>query len=164
MTDTELSAALQTLGVDPTDPRAALLLPLVEVAWADGAVQEAERVRILEIARGHGVLDGRSEETVRRWLGAKPSAEHLALGRSVVVALTRRHRGPSADWQGDLLETLEQQCLDVARAAGGLFGLAFATSAAEREALTQIHAALSTARQRYDDDLPDADGGRFEDL
>lgn len=164
MTDAELQTALERLGVEPADPRAVLLLPLVEVAWADGAVQEPERLRILEIARGYGVIGGRSEDTVRRWLTARPTPEVSALGREVVLALSHRHRGPAADWSGDVLDSVLSQCADVARAAGGLFGLAFATSAEESRALREIGVALAAGRQRYGDDLPDADGGRFEDL
>lgn len=164
MTDEELVAALEQLGVDPADPRAALLLPLVEVAWADGRIQEPERVRILEIAKGHGVVGGRSEETVRLWLSARPAPELLRLGREVVVALGHRHRGPSANWSPDALARMEAQCLDVARAAGGLFGLAFATTAEEQAALTAIREALRAARAQFDDALPDPDGGRFEDF
>lgn len=164
MTDAELTAALARLDVEAEDPRAALLLPLVEVAWADGRVQEPERARILEIARSYGIVGGRSEETVRRWLSARPDPELAALGHAVVVALARRHRGPSADWAPDVLDRLEEQCLDVARAAGGLFGLAFATSREEREALGAIRGALRVGGAAHDDGLPAPDGGAFEDL
>jgi hypothetical protein len=164
MTDAELVSALERLGVEPEDPRAVLLLPLVEVAWADGRIQEPERLRILEIARGYGVVGGRSEGTLRAWLSTPPTPELAALGHDVVVALARRHRGPSADWDPDTLDRLEEQCLDVARAAGGLFGIVFATSAEESRALSAIRGALRARRDAHDDGLPEPDGGVFEDV
>jgi hypothetical protein len=127
-------------------------------------VQEPERLRILELARGYGVVGGRSEDTVRRWLSTRPSPAVAQLGREVVVALTQRHRGPGADWSTDVLDRVEEQCLDVAQAAGGLFGLVFSTSAEERAAITAIREALRAGRARYDDDLPDPEGGQFEDV
>ena len=162
MTDRELIDALTRLGIRPEDPRAVLLLPLAQVAWADGAIQEPERLRILEVARGYGLAGGAGP--VERWLAVRPSDEELALGRRVVAALALRHRGPTADWGPAVLDRLEQQCEDVARAAGGLFGLVFATSADERAALAEIQQALRSAVAQNDEDLPDPDGGGFADV
>lgn len=160
MRDSELTVALEKLGIGPTSLAEVLLLPLLQIAWADGRVQEAERTRIREIARGYGLAGGAWE----RWLVRRPSDDELELGRQVLVALALRHRGPTADWGPAVLEDVEQHCLDVGRAAGGLFGLAFSLDASEKAALGEIATALRSVRARADDDLPDPDTGGFEDL
>lgn len=160
MNDSELAMALEKLGIGPESLSAVMLLPLVQVAWADGRIQPAERLRIAEIARGYGLGGGAWE----RWLTERPSEEELLLGRRVLVALALRHRGPSADWGPQVLREVEQQCVDVARAAGGLFGVAFSTSDGERQALSQIAATLRRARAAVDEDLPDPESGSFDDL
>ncbi|MCB9686193.1 MAG: hypothetical protein H6738_22815 [Alphaproteobacteria bacterium] len=160
MRDSELAVALEKLGIGPDTLSAVLLLPLVQVAWADGSVQAAERLRILEVARGYGLTAGPWEH----WLAERPSDEDLELGRRVLVALALRHRGPTADWGPRVLQDVEQHCLDVARAAGGLFGVAFSTSDGERRALAEIGRALKAARADVDEDLPDPDSGSFDDL
>ena len=47
--DEELTAALTRLGLDATNWRAVSLLPLVEVAWADGRIQVAERKLLTQV-------------------------------------------------------------------------------------------------------------------
>ena len=55
MTDEELDAEsvreLASLGLDKRNYKAVCLLPLVEIAWADGVVQPGERTAILKAAR-----------------------------------------------------------------------------------------------------------------
>lgn len=164
MTDPELLEALAALGVTPETWRAALLLPLVEVAWADGAVQAPERTRILAVAGEHGLLDGPAGPVVRRWLETRPDEAVTALGRRVVVALAHRHRGPGADLGTDALADVARQCVQVARAAGGLFDLAFTVDQRERDAIAAITAALRAGSEALRDDLPDPEGGSFRDL
>ena len=47
MTDSHIRESLKALGMDRTSFRALPLLPLIQVAWADGEVQEEERNLIL---------------------------------------------------------------------------------------------------------------------
>jgi DnaJ-domain-containing protein 1 len=161
MTDEALTEALAQLGIGPDTLRAVLLLPLVQVAWADGRIQQPERSRIQELARGFGLARGQAWE---RWLESRPDDATLELGRRVLAALALRHRGGDPAFRPEVLEDVEQHCLDVARSAGGLWGIAFSVDAREREALAQIGAALHGARRRHDEDLPEPDGGSFEDL
>ena len=164
MTDEQLQRALRDLGVERDTWRAVLLLPVVQVAWADGSVQPAERVRILELAHEHGLLDSEAGGVVRRWLEVPPQPETLVLGRQVLTALLQRHRGPGAELDASDLEEVERHCREVARAAGGLFDLVFTVDARENEALGDIGHALRAAREEALDDLPTPEGGAFTDL
>lgn len=164
MTDAELHKALADLGIDRDTWRAALLLPLVQVAWADGAVQPAERVHILEVADRSGLLETPAGEVLHRWLDHPPTPETLVLGRQVLTALVQRHRGPGAELDASDLRALEAQCHEVARAAGGLFDLMFTVDRRESEAIREIAAALHRVGDEALDDLPSPEGGRFTDL
>jgi hypothetical protein len=142
MTDAELRDALARIGIREQDLRAVLLLPLVEVAWSDGRVQETERAVILKVARTHGLVATPGAEVLAGWLDTPPSPEVRELAHRVVVALSARFQGPTADLGAQLLDTIEQHCEAVARAAGGVFGVAFTVGEDERAALRAIHEAL----------------------
>ncbi len=164
MTDAELLNGLRTLGLSEPSWRAVTLLPLVEVAWADGEVQPAERARILASAHADTLLVGPAGDQVRTWLERPPPPEHLALGRELLVALVHRHRGPGADLGPDFLDDIERRCDAVASAAGGLLGIAFTIHPEERRAIAQIGRALRGGSAELLDDLPTPDGGAFRDL
>jgi len=164
MTDDELHGELALLGVDRDTWRAVLLLPVVQVAWADGEVQTPERARILEMAHSEGLLDTPGGDVVRRWLEIPPDEATLQRGRRVLVALVQRHRGPGAELGDDALQQVEQRCLEVAKAAGGLFDLVFTVDEQEQQVLRAISDELGSARAEALDDLPSPDGGAFTDL
>ena len=164
MTDQELIAALSELGIAPESWRAVALLPVVQVAWADGEVQPREQKQILELATGYGLLDGPAAAVVRGWLATRPDERTLALGRRILVALVHRHRGPGADLGPEALADVARHCEEVARAAGGLFDVVFTVDAREREAITQVVAALQDASDEMLEDLPSPEGGSFQDL
>lgn len=146
-TDKELVSALHGLGLDEENIRAIVLLPLVEVAWADGRIGESERRLILDIARKRGVLDGEGAPVLESWLRYRPSDRYLERGREVLVELgARGHDGAGITPQ--TLTEVVNFCEQVARAAGGVLGRAFkSVGAEERAALTEIAEALSSARK-----------------
>ena len=53
--DPEMLQELQALGFTP---ETAALLPLVQMAWAEGGVSDAERKLIVQIARTRGIDEG----------------------------------------------------------------------------------------------------------
>jgi len=142
MVDT-LTNDLEALGLDRFNFRVLALLPLVEVAWADGRVQAAEARTITRIAREGGFLSADGEEVLARWLAEAPTAEERAAGMRALVELARRSRDLGSDIHVGTLRELIDLSAAVARSAGGLFGLALSTSEAERRALDEIAATLS---------------------
>ena len=58
ITDEVLLDQLAALGIKPETLVALSLVPLVEIAWADGTVQASERQAILETARAAGLVQG----------------------------------------------------------------------------------------------------------
>jgi tellurite resistance protein len=136
MTDADILKSLNRLGIDEASHRVLALLPLVQVAWADGAIQAEERQLIVKVARERYHLTAEGTVVLEDWLRYAPTTAYLTLGRQVLLELVRKNRDRSA------IDDVVVLAHEVARAAGGLFGLA-KIDASERQALAEIAAALS---------------------
>lgn len=160
MTEDALRDALNALGIPADQWRLIALLPLVEVAWADERIQEAERDLILTVAAEHGVLTT-GWHLLGPWLTERPSQAFLDQARRLLVLLADRHRGIGSDAPVGLLGDLRARCEEVAAAAGGLLGLAWTIDPRERAALDAIRRALSAppSLMPFPDDLPRPPGG-----
>ena len=68
-----------------------LVIPLVEVAWADGQIQDQERETVLEAARQSGVQpkDGKYP-LLEHWLKRKPGPQMLEAWKQYIAELCRR--------------------------------------------------------------------------
>ncbi len=137
MTDAEITLGLGRLGIDKASYRVLTFLPLVQVAWADGRIQDAERKIILDTAARHGCAEGPGAEVLHGWLTDRPSDRYFARGRQLLLALAHKRRGLGADLQMRDVADLVDLCEDVAHAAGGLFGV-FPVHVQERRAITEI--------------------------
>lgn len=158
MDDTTLLRELHFLGVDEHTWPVLAMLPLIEVAWADGEVQPAERALILSLADAEYGLDPRGHEALENWLSHRPTAQYLLRGREAVRLLTER--SPELADASGVLGHAEA----VARAAGGLFGFA-SVDANERAVLERLAETLHVAPQEDwtwravdDDDLTQVEG------
>lgn len=145
MTDGELVDELKILGMDASSYRALPLLPLVQVAWADGSVQEAEERLILELARDRYQLGEEGERVLRNWLRYPPSALYARRGQAILVALCGR-AGFDALSRDSLVDVLALSH-EVARAAGGFFGFG-AIEASEANAIDEIAQVLQIPGDR----------------
>lgn len=132
VTDRDVAARIEQLGFGGEAARLFDLVPLVEVAWADGRIQRAERATILEVVRARG-FDLRSEpaQRIAALLESPPDAAFFDEARAVCAELLL------ARGEASRLTTLAL-CRKVAEAAGGIFGFRSATSAAEAGALARI--------------------------
>lgn len=88
----DLLRRILNLGVTLDTGAAFLLVPLIEVAWADGQVSPAERDTVLRLAHDRGVEPGTADEAqLLNWLAERPPAglfdaalEAIAIGLSVL--------------------------------------------------------------------------------
>jgi tellurite resistance protein len=149
--DEQLSLELRELSLNESSFRALALLPLVEVAWADHSVQPRERTKIMEIAKGHGLLEGRSARLVEAWLTRQPSKDYFRKGRELLVKLAHRSEGLGNDLPPEALETVVDFCSHVAESAGGVLDVFFTTSAAEKAAIREIAEAIEASSERHAD-------------
>jgi len=142
MTDKDLIRELQSMGIDAESHKVVALLPLVQVAWADGKVQQAERSLITRTAEERGLVIGDGPKILDGWLTHPPTEQYLARGQKLLVELAGRSSGVGDDFSVQTLDDILQLCEGVARAAGGLFGIAWSVDARERTAIKEIAMAL----------------------
>ncbi len=145
MTDGELIGELQNLGMDVSSYRALPLLPLVQVAWADGSIQDAEESLILDLSRDRYRLGEEGQRVLRNWLRYPPSRQYARRCHAILVALCDRS-GFDALSHETLVDVLEL-AREVAKAAGGFFGFG-AIEASEAEAIGEIARVLQIPTPR----------------
>lgn len=138
--DEAFLARLDTLGVRPETALAVTLIPLVFVAWADGAIDERERKAVLEAARERGVAAERiAGRLLSSWLTRKPDPRLLSIWKTYV----RRLWGCfTADERLQMRQNLLRSAREVAEAAGGFLGLTSRLSPEERRVLEEIEKIL----------------------
>jgi tellurite resistance protein len=137
-TDADVIRALADLGMDEQSIQALPLLPLVQVAWADGEVQAAERTVIEALAANQFGLSDEGNRLLANWLRYPPTATYLQKGREALLMVARRDQD---GFDEEVLNDVVKLAKKVAKAAGGLFGIG-AISASEGEAIKEIAAAL----------------------
>ena len=143
MNDEQLIGELRFLGVDEASHRVVALLPLVQVAWADGTVQKAEFDLIQGIASNTGMLHGDGARILKSWLTHAPTEDYLRRGRRCLLTLALRSgNGIGEGIEADSLQDFVGFCERVASAAGGLFGVLWSVDARERAAIEEIAVAL----------------------
>jgi tellurite resistance protein len=138
--DAQLLARVQALGLDHETGTAVLFAPLIQVAWADGAVSDAERAVILETAASRGVeSDTPVHAKLEEWMKTRPSnalfetaTECMRIGFAVLPGEERAER----------LNSIVAACRKVAEASGNtlgrLLGLGDGVSADEERVLDAI--------------------------
>jgi len=140
LTDPDMLQELETLGFTPETVVLLPLVPVVQVAWAEGGVTPEERRLVVELARARGVeRGGAADRQLSDWLDRRPAQEVFAHAARLIRALlaTPEH--------GDLtVDDIVQQCEAVADASGGLLNLNLIgrVSAEEREILRTLVAQL----------------------
>ncbi len=136
LSDDALRQELEALGIQADAHRVIALIPLIQVAWADGRIQAGERQAIHDIAVGAGLADEDSLVLLDKRLNERPTEYTMSRARKALAALAYR-----AAFDGVTPETLEEvvaYCESVAEAAGGLFGLRSPINKDEKAAITDI--------------------------
>lgn len=134
-TNDEVAAEALELGFDREAARILHLVPVIQVAWADGEIQTAERAKILEMAASRGVGDGPALEFLELLLSERPSNAFFERTNHLITQLL------ADDASGRDSDDLLERARAVASAAGGIFG--FGTiSGPEKELLEELAAML----------------------
>ncbi len=140
MTDDAVLDRLVHLGLTANTIAALSLVPLIQVAWADGTIQDNERTAILQGAHGKGLEQGTAGyELLQTWLAKPPSTELLEAWEAYIKSLTAQLN----DEQNRLLKNqIVGFAKMVAAAAGGFLGIG-RVSASEEKVLHRIEAAFN---------------------
>ena len=130
---------LQDLGFTPETVRVLPLMPIVQLAWAEGGVSPAERKLLVSLARNRGIDEGSpADKLLADWTARAPSPETFSNAMRLIRAmLAAAEPGADAISADDII----RYCELVAEASGGIFGIG-KVSAEERATLHQIAAEL----------------------
>lgn len=140
MTDDKVLDKLVELGLRANTIAALSLVPLIEVAWADGEIQDNERTAILQGAHGKGLEQGTDGyELLQSWLKSRPDPGLFDAWEGYIKALA----GQLNDEQNRLLKNqIVGFAKMVAASAGGFLGIG-KVSASEEKALGRIETAFN---------------------
>jgi hypothetical protein len=119
------------------------LVPVIELAWAEGGVTPAERQLLVSLARRRGVEEGSTaDRQLGEWMETCPAPEVFGKAGRLIAALLS---SGALVTRGLTSEQLVSYCEQIASASGGLFGLPIrAVSLEERELLARIAGDLKT--------------------
>lgn len=136
---------LMDLGLTGETLLALTLVPLVEVAWADGKLEDKERQAVLKGAVSCGVQpDHLGYALLEDWLSQRPGPRLMAVWEDYVRAVCSQS---DADLCGRLKQDVLGRARSVAQAAGGVAGLGSRISAKEEEVLRRLEGAFSGVRR-----------------
>jgi hypothetical protein len=145
VTDEEILADLRDLGYTPETVMLLHLVPLVQMAWAEGGVSDRERELIVEAARARGVEPGSAaDRQLAEWFTSRPSNRLFERTLRAIRALLEAR--PEEEREASRRELLSY-CTAVASASGGLLGFG-AVSAEERAVLARVSSELERAHGR----------------
>jgi hypothetical protein len=112
---------LAALGIRAETLAALTMIPIVEVAWADGEMDERERDAILVGAESVGIEPGSpSHGLLRIWTEDEPAPDLLVAWREFIGAL---HAELEDGERERLRQKLVARARTVAEAAGGILGV-----------------------------------------
>ena len=141
ITDAAVLEQLAAVDLSSETMAALSLVPLVEVAWADGRLDAKERSALLAAAEQAGLSqDSASYRLLEAWFRERPSPKLLAAWKAYVAGLLRTL---DVHAQHVLKQDLLGRARVVAEAAGGFLGLGTRISSAEQAVLKELEQALA---------------------
>ena len=141
----EVLDELIRVGITAESFVALTLVPLVRVAWADGAIQDRERDAILQAAAAEGItVDSANYRLLEGWLDERPEPALLEAWRDYVMAIAR-------DLDAVSLAAIRRITMDRARRiadlSGGILGLVNRISKEEDLALIDLARAFDKPKE-----------------
>jgi|WetSurMetagenome_2_1015567.scaffolds.fasta_scaffold00368_8 hypothetical protein len=129
---------LVEMNVRPEALASLSLIPLVEVAWADGAIDENEKKAVLAATERMGFgTPGADYEIVRQWLNHRPDPAMLEAWSHYINGLCEKL---SPEEKKSLKDEIVGHARSVAEASGGFLGLGNKISKAEDDMLKKLEA------------------------
>lgn len=122
ITDDSVLERLVELNIHPQTLASVAIVPLVAVAWADGEVDEKERLAVLECADNDIFNKNQMDrELIESWLSHRPPQVLIDAWISYVQGLCKELGSVQLN---TLKEEILSHCDKVARASGGFLGIA----------------------------------------
>jgi hypothetical protein len=144
--DPALLTELQELGFTPETVSLLPLVPVLEIAWAEGGVTPAERDLIVTLARTRGVDEASpAGRQLAQWMENQPAPIVFERAGRLIAAMLG---SASNETQGLTADDLVAYCERIAAASGGIFGTRLrSVSGEERAVLARIADDLKTRRR-----------------
>ena len=141
LNDPALVSELQDLGFTPETLAVLPLVPIVQMAWAEGGITPAERHLLIKVARERGIAEGSPADAVLAdWMARQPTNDVFAKATRLIRAMLDSGAPDTAAMSAD---DLIKYCERIATASGGILGLG-KISADERSTLAEIASALKS--------------------
>jgi hypothetical protein len=139
--DDALLEKLIALEIGPETLTTLIGIPLIEVAWADGQMDEKERKKLFEYAEKAGLRQkGLDPKIMSAWLKNRPDPALLKAWKQYVQTLCKEL---NAHEREALRDEVMADARSVAEAAGGILGLG-TISAEEKAMLKTLEEAFRT--------------------
>jgi hypothetical protein len=140
ISDQKVLDKLVALNVRPETLASLAMVPLVEIAWADGSVSDEERDATLKAAVKNGFAKGSIDYAlIESWLARRPSD-------SMFEAWTQYIRGLCANLNKTQIAHLRDELIgharDIAETSGGFLGLISKISKTEKAMIGRLKAAF----------------------
>lgn len=143
LSDPAILQELQALGFTPDTVSLLPLVPVLQVAWAEGGVSDAERNTLRNLARARGIAEGSAaDRQLDAWMTQRPGDAVFAGAGRLIRALLDAQSTSMGDLSADDLVHYAEQ---IAGASGGFLGFG-RISAEEKGLLEQIAAELKGRR------------------
>lgn len=141
LNDPEMIQELQALGFTIDTVELLPLVPLIQIAWAEGGVSDAERQLVLKLARSRGVIEGSAaDHQLSAWLASRPDTQVFTRATRLIRAMLS---SSSPTQTGLTADDLVAYCESIAAASGGVLGMK-RISAEERALISMIASELKT--------------------
>jgi DnaJ-domain-containing protein 1 len=129
------------LNVRPETLTSLSLIPLVEVAWADGSVDDKEKESVLSCVEKMGFSKGSADhEILSQWMTHRPSKELMDAWIHYIQGLCEKL---TSEEKNELKKELIINTRSVAMASGGFLGLGNKISKSESAILDQLENAFN---------------------
>ena len=116
------------------------LFPVIEVAWADGKIDQKERTALMEASKSIGLEPtSPAQEYLSKWLDEKPEPSWHTLWADYVKALVKKMK---PDDKALLKATVLGRARTMAEASGGFLGVAYRISDAEKRVIAKLEKAF----------------------
>jgi hypothetical protein len=142
ITDPEISRELAELGFTPETVRLLPLVPVLEMAWAEGGVTPEERKMVVQVARTRGIEEGsEADRQLAEWLDRRPEDSVFRRAGRLISALFA-----SGGRVNITPEDIIKYCEAIADASGGVFGIR-RVSSEERATLGRIASEIKSRQK-----------------
>lgn len=134
---------LHDLGFTPETATLLPIVPVLQVAWAEGGIRAAERDLLVAFARSRGVEAGSAaDRQLTAWMTTRPPEAVFTGAGRLIRAMLESGTAQSGNLTA---EGLVAYCERIAASSGGVFGLG-RISAEERTLLSRVAADLTERR------------------